>query len=1704
MNIFKIHDNIVTEYKEYIKSFINIKDEQIKAVVDEKIDSGKLWPDPLIQFNPAFEKGHSINELVKSGHLHQDMDDIFKGYDLYRHQVEAINLGISGKDFIVTSGTGSGKSLTYIGTIFNHLLKSEKKKGIKAIIVYPMNALINSQFEEINKYKENYEKETGKEFPVKFGQYTGQERKETRDLIREQMPDIILTNYMMLELILTRIGEKDIRDSIYANLKFLVFDELHTYRGRQGSDVAILIRRIRSQCSNDVTCIGTSATMVTGGTLIDQKEKVAEVGSTIFGKTFDSSRIISEYLIKSLSLEREKISKDDVIKTIRHGIDIDGTEEELKLNPLANWIENEIALTLKEGILVRNRPYTISGVADELCEYTGLNVAECERSILDLFFLISRINKTKTNQRESYLPYKLHQFISQTSTVYTTLGQGENRFITLDESIFKGNEKKPLYPVVFSRTSGYPFICVTKQGGILHKRDFQEITENDSDEEDVNYNDGYLIISDKEEDVWDPVNDLEKLPMSWFKYKKSGSFEVIKKYEKRFPGRIYFNESGLFSESEKDSDRFPFKGWYMPAPLFFDPTAGIIFRGRTSDNTKLTKLGSEGRSTSTTILTFLILKNLEKNNFSFQDQKLLSFTDNRQDAALQAAHFNDFIDVVKLRSALYRAVNDSPTGSLDYTSIAGEVFKALNLDQKAFARGPSDFPGKMKDNQDAFKDLLMYRIIYDLRRSWRVILPNLEYCALLKIDYRYLDDVCSDDDRWKDIPVFNMLTSAERREEVFRVLDYIRKLNAIHSEEYFKDESTIESKFKRIRELINEEWGFDENEKIEQPNYITVRPIKRQRGDVFTESIGSRSSLGLYLKSAGRKFDLNFKEDDYNNFIKDLMELFCEAGWLRSFSARNEDDEQVNIYRLSIDVIIWKAGDGRTVIADYIRTRSYKDNEMVPNYFFSELYKSSLDSLNRLNADDHTGQVQNDERQVKEERFREGEIKALYCSPTMELGIDIKDLSIVHMRNVPPNPANYVQRSGRAGRQGQPALIFTFCSSFAPHDRHYFNNSTDMVAGIVMPPRIDLANEDLLRSHLHSIYLAHKGINQLRNSITSLVDTSDKVNLPLSDDVKASLKMFSDSEKDSVRNIFNKVISDFRDKLESRGVSWFNDKWVESVIENAAERFDEALNRWRLLYNKAYALLQESSSIQSSRLYSTTSQEMKNARRDIYQSQKQLDILENSGYDYSFSEFYPYRYLAAEGYLPGYNFYRLPVRTYIPSGDSGVYVSRPRFIALQEFGPQNIIYYKGRKYRINQMLVSDIENSIQEGRICRNSGYFLEKDELHYENCPFTGESLSEGNSFPYQNLLEMNETKTESRERISCEEEERTRLGFNVETYFSVPAGMSSVYKGIVKSDEDEFLHISYIPTARLIQINTRWRNKKEDGFIIGINSGLWKKEHQADSARAGAEETRNVRIITADTAASLYIEPIKALNLSPDGVVTLQYALKRAIENLFQIEPSELAVVLIGNPSDPNIFIYESAEGSLGILSQFIEDKSVFNAVIDEAYRLCRFDDESYTDPAGYDDLLSYYNQRDHERINRMEIRSALETLKVCRFEIITNKSFSGYKQHFEYLMSIYDQSSSTEREFLRFLNANGLRLPDAAQKEIDGIYVRPDFYYEPGIHIFCDGTPHDRSDVMKNDSEVRQAIINRGEEALVYNYRDSLDEFVKRRPDIFKKVR
>lgn len=420
MNVLDTHARIVSDYQTYIHSFLNIADPTIRAVVHEELNRGKLWPEPLLQFNPSFEMAGSIGDLTRPGTLHPALADIFKGYSLYRHQVEAIQLGTAGKDFVVTSGTGSGKSLTYIGSIFHHLLSKPGAPGVAGVVVYPMNALINSQFVEFTRYKDNYEKTTGSAFPISFGQYTGQEDEEARVRMRDDPPQILLTNYMMLELLLTRARERPIRDAIYEHLRFLIFDELHTYRGRQGADVAMLIRRIRARCSFEPTCIGTSATLVSVGSTASQRKQVADVAAKLFGRPFSPEQVVNETLARSLALSGDLPSRDALAGAIERGIGADDGLEQLRAHPVAVWLENRVALEQCDGDLVRRKPQRIAEIVATLAVDSGQPEARCREHLADLLHWISAVNQRlqDTGQRYTVLPFKVHQFISQTGSVY--------------------------------------------------------------------------------------------------------------------------------------------------------------------------------------------------------------------------------------------------------------------------------------------------------------------------------------------------------------------------------------------------------------------------------------------------------------------------------------------------------------------------------------------------------------------------------------------------------------------------------------------------------------------------------------------------------------------------------------------------------------------------------------------------------------------------------------------------------------------------------------------------------------------------------------------------------------------------------------------------------------------------------------------------------------------------------------------------------------------------------------------------------------------------------------------------------------------------------------------------------------------------------------------------------------------------------------
>ncbi len=492
-------------------------------------------------------------------------------WSIYKHQTEAIVKGNEGKGFVVTSGTGSGKSLTYISTIFNHLLKNPNRPGIKAIIVYPLNALINSQEAALIGFEENYRKRTGSSLPFTFAKYTGQEKQDVRAKVIANPPDILLTNYMMLELLMVRKADEGLRKSFLDSIEFLVYDELHVYKGRQGADVSLLNRRIKAAAKNkNILCIGTSATMASG-TIDEQKMEVAKVATRFFATDFFPTNVIVESL--TYSTNEVLPTKEELQSAVRAEIK-DLSKKAILENPIAIWLERTVAVRNEGEHKRRNEPKSLKRIAAELSLETGISEPEAEKRIIEILIWAESLNieSAKENKKDTILPFKLHQFISQTGYVYVTLEDADNRFVTLEPNPFvKLSESEPEVPVfqtVFSRVSGVEFICVRKEfsDSKLIFRDFNEI-QNPKNEDDLKANDGNKVkkvrsrLQDHYKDGYILFNKgfqfdlnefLELLPAGW-KNKAGDKIDPTKDF--LLPKEIYVSKDGSFSDAPNGGDQ---------------------------------------------------------------------------------------------------------------------------------------------------------------------------------------------------------------------------------------------------------------------------------------------------------------------------------------------------------------------------------------------------------------------------------------------------------------------------------------------------------------------------------------------------------------------------------------------------------------------------------------------------------------------------------------------------------------------------------------------------------------------------------------------------------------------------------------------------------------------------------------------------------------------------------------------------------------------------------------------------------------------------------------------------------------------------------------------------------------------------------------------------------------------------------------------
>jgi superfamily II DNA/RNA helicase len=1687
MSIFKLHESVINDYGKYIQSFFSIADERIRQFVEQVLlERRELWPDVLIQLNPSYQYAETVEELVREGKLRNLCADIFRNNDgssikLFRHQREAIEKALAQKHFVITSGTGSGKTLAYLIPIFNRVASEPPDAPrVKAIIIYPMNALVNSQYEALTSLAEQFKKRTGKECPVRFEKYTGQEKLDQKIQIQNSPPHILLTNYVMAELMLVRPEEHNLVDKATSALEFLVIDEVHTYRGRQGADVGLLIRRLRERCGNtNLLCIGTSATMV-AGKATSKKERqgaVAQFVEKLFGVKVESDDVVEETLdrVTNLSIVPTPARLKESI--LAHS---PLAREDFLSNPLAVWIEETFGIDIEPaGNLRRKTPLSLKVGAKKLSELTGLDEELCKTRLQDFFLLGIRL---KTREGFPLFAFKLHQFFGQGRTVYSTLEPSSKRILSL-EGLYYAPAKDAdhvLFPLQFCRVCGQDYYAILKneaQNSFLPLITAQDI----SPDEEITA--GYMMLApDDGKTAWD----LEHLPPEWFD--RNG--KVKRDYRKHIPQLFWVLPDASFSTTSRpDATRV----WFQPMPFLLCLNCGEFYSRRDRfDYRKLVGLSTEGRSTSTTVLSVSALQNAPEGGIEEGGRKVLSFTDNRQDASLQAGHFNDFILVSLLRAGILEAIKKYKR--LQFDTIAKAVAESLGLELSDVAQNKNlrIDTSQGREAWRTFQDLIEYRIYEDLRRGWRVIQPNLEQCGLLCIEYKGLDELCAKDENWIEIQSLKALSPEKRKEILTTFLDHFRRKLAI-SVSCLQETYQIQLS-KKVQQHINNRWGFDDTERLRRGTRFVLPEYER----IYDEdlSISETTLLGRYLRKT-----ISFN-GDYSTFIHKLMGVLSTFGLIKK-----DKDKQSEYARLDASCLCWCECDKETAPPDPIysgrvKHPQYQEAVKKANQYFRDFYKEGALSLKQLEGLPHSAQVSYEDRQNREQRFRDGELSCLFCSPTMELGIDIADLQLLHLRNVPPTPANYAQRSGRAGRRGDPALVLTYCSAGSGHDQYFFRHREDMVSGVVRPPRIDLGNEDLVRAHVHAIWLAKIRL-KLQSSISDLLEMP-LAYYPLKDGIKDQLQLSEARLAECIAEAESIIKSC---AIEESNADWYSNDWLKNVLIRAPEEFDHAFNRWRDLYRAADQQWQEAS--EKLRYPIRNKAERIKAEAQRREAEHQKNLLCNIETTREESDFYPYRYLASEGFLPGYNFPRLPVRAYVPRED-GEFISRPRFLAISEFGPRNIIYHEGGKYEAGRLIMppGGLASRCLTAKICTKCGYFQRDTGLDLcENCA----CRLDASTSRIASLLEMPNVKTWKRERISCDEEERRRFGYELTSHFRFspgPSGRKRIYEASVLDESSSpLLHLIYGPAAELFRINHGWRNRREGGFLINLKTGEWVSRVKDDEQEPAqpADQIKSICLYVRDSHNILLI--YLAAELGPreaDFQATLQYCLQRGIEQVFQVEESEIGSERIGSGERKAILLYEASEGGVGVLRRLIAERDIIAQIASAALERCHFDLETLDDKklecshACYECLLSYSNQRDYSLLNRHLVKDFL--IKLAKSSTQPVKKGRDYDEHYRWLRSLTDSRSHLERQFIDFLYTTKRRLPDDAQKLLQDYACIPDFFCDPNNCVFCDGSIHDGPAQKSKDDAIRADLRDLGYRVVIIRYDQDLEEQIKKYPDVF----
>ncbi|MFM7168928.1 MAG: DEAD/DEAH box helicase, partial [Planctomycetaceae bacterium] len=1333
--------------------------------LDDTRDS-PLLKGPFVSLSRPFRQGASVEELIAQGVFHPHMRQRIPAEitHVYGHQEQAIRSLHAGQTTLVSTGTGSGKSECFLYPVISRCLQlrdQQASPGISAVIVYPMNSLAEDQLGRLRSLLAgtgiSFGMYVGKtpddtapgirmppgssraDYEAKLAAFRAEQRSDTiypaeEVCTREEMrrpggqPRILLTNVKQLELLLTR--QRDIELFAGARLDFLVFDEAHTFTGALGAETACLIRRLRAFCgrkTQDTVCVATSATIADK----DNPNAALDFASRFFGVPGSTVTTVGEAYERETWATRLSVSPapktdpaellEEIVKAVEDpsGTLVRAAWKRLtgKTLPEGEWTAvlydalstNKIAAQLADLLTT---PTALAELPAQLQELVGRPVSE-----LEVLAWLTLGAAARSGNRPLLRPV-VHLFLRGISNAVVTFPAGQELKLWLaaeDEMHASGRTQSAgngpqhaHFPVTTCTTCGQHYF-------LAHLKDFEYTKKRPGGGEataDASFweplaeaQDGHRvvlldrIIGDSGDDNGDDEQE---------DYKRTTLLHFCRSCGAAHPQAGHRCQScgvagelvGLYAIQQKEDSQ-----GHLTSCLSCGAT------GR--------KAGSYREPArpvrATTVADVHVLAQDMVHHSS--RPRLLVFCDNRQDAAFQAGWMKDHARRFRLSSLLARGLEQGSVSVGDLARFVDEILEADEALSRALV--PEVWLVQRREggggrHEQERRKFLRFLVLREVTLSARRAI-GLEPWGRMKVDYKGLD---------AGLPYIQR-TAAQLgvAPEVFRdgvaaVLDYLRRKRLLFDTDHQTFNRYWLDGDPEIQQGYLLQFGQPQGTKLQRDSHDDKKYVVQwltDRGETVMQQIAKKWRVA---------------EQDVHGFLERLFQFLVDTKLLKPVTligARgNPLPGASGVYQVDADLLRLQSYHGayRCVSCRRRSTRPTPHNACLAWRCTGKLewvaenpddYNLQLltEGYSMLRPEEHTAMVPHDERERLENLFK-GEsdaINTFVCTPTLELGVDIGQLDTVLMRNVPPLPANYWQRAGRAGRRHRMAVNITYCRG-ASHDRAYFNEPPKLLAGRVDPPAFNLRNELMVGKHVHATAITrlHQYARDPARSQAERSDIDATLRTCLPDRISAWL--FDAGEVRTVPfdlSPLAKLVTSNLDDLCSYASAAFGQGWP---LQDADVATDAELRRHLVeMVSGLHEILRRLNRRLKWAMDQTRRlNQVREKRGDLEPEDDALfrrcDALikrlkgtarrgrrEAEGYD----DVNTFGVLAAEGFLPGYGLEvgsvlgtaQIP---YWRNGAMDFTLPRAPGVALREYVPGNLIYANGNRFVARQFRPDADEN----------------------------------------------------------------------------------------------------------------------------------------------------------------------------------------------------------------------------------------------------------------------------------------------------------------------------------------------------------------------------------------------------------------------------